>query len=113
MRGDYEQLQKAKVEMVKKTTKLERYPSYMCLTFHGVRDGGEYPSHDILEKIRSVQILIEPFGLVCCHYLPGNSKTKRNVVKMIDNYRDDNIGKNGIYSLILNTGKNSYQGKTG
>ena len=72
LRDNYEQLQKAKDEMVKRVTELERYSSYMCLTFHGVRDGGEYPVHKLMEILRSVQIPIEPYHIAACHYLPCN-----------------------------------------
>ena len=91
LRDDYEQLQKAKDEMAKRMTKLERYSSYMCLTFHGVRDGGEYPVHKIVEIIRSVQIPIEPYDIAACHYLPGNGRTKPIIVKFIYNHQRDKV----------------------
>ena len=46
----------------------------MCLTFHGVVNGDEYPVHKIVELIRSVQIPIETHDTPAFHYLPGKHK---------------------------------------
>ena len=82
---------------------MERYSSYMCLTFHGIRDGGEYPVHKIVEIIRSVHIPIEPCDIAACHYLPGDGRNKPIIVKFLYNYHYNfmiKFGNNVILFLI-------------
>ena len=67
-------------ELEKRVTKLERYSSYMCLNFHGISDGGEYPVHSIVRILMSVQIFIEPQDIAACHYLPGKKGKNRPII---------------------------------
>ena len=83
LRDKYEQLQKAKGEMVKKVNKMENYSSYMCLSFHGVRDDGEYMAHKVVEIIKSVKVPIEPYDIAASHYLTGTVGTKLFIAKFI------------------------------
>ena len=76
LRDDYEQLRKAKDEMVKRVTKAESYSFDMCFTFHGFRDDGEYMVHKVVEMIKSVKIPIEPYEIAASHYLTGNGGRK-------------------------------------
>ena len=91
LRTDYDELKNEKDEVGKRITKMERYSSYMCLTFHGIRDGGEYPVHKIVENIRSVHIPIEPCDLAACHYLPGDGRNKPIIVKYLYNHQRDKV----------------------
>ena len=50
----------------------------MCLTFHGVSDGGEYPVHSIVKILRPVNISNQPQDIVACHYLPGKGRVLPN-----------------------------------
>ena len=63
----------------------------MCLTLHGVENGGEYPVHKIVELIRSVQIPIETHDIAACHYLPGKGKRKSIIVKFLYNHQSDSV----------------------
>ena len=49
LRRGCDQLRTEKEELSKRVTKLERYSSFMCLTFHGAENGGEYPVHKIVD----------------------------------------------------------------
>ena len=91
LRTDYDELKNEKDELGKRITKMERYSSYMCLTFHGIRDGGEYPVHKIVEIIRSVHIPIEPCDIAACHYLPGDGRNKPIIVKFLYNHQRDKV----------------------
>ena len=91
LRTDYDQLKHEKGELGKRKTKLERYTFFMCLTFHGIRDGGEYPVHETLEIIRSVRFQIEPFDNAACHYLPDDGRNKPNIVKFLYNHQRDKV----------------------
>ena len=93
LRTDYDELKNEKDELGKRITKMERYSSYMCLTFHGIRDGGEYPVHKIVEIIRSVHIPIEPCDIAACHYLPGDGRNKPIIVKFLYNHQRDKVWK--------------------
>ena len=121
MRDDDEQLQKEKGEMVNRDTKLQRYSSKLCLTFHGVRDGGDYSPHKIVEIFRSVQNTIEPYVIADCYYLPSNGKTKLNIVKFFYNHQREEIWlkcilffdpqnekKNHIIERLTETNRNFY-----
>ena len=89
LRTDYDELKNEKDELGKRITKMERYSSYMCLAFHGIRDGGEYPVHKIVEIIRSVHIPIEPCDIAACHY--GDGRNKPNIVKFLYNHQRDKV----------------------
>ena len=91
LRTDYDELKNEKDELGKRISKMERYSSYMCLTFHGIRDGGEYPVHKIVEIIRSVHIPIEPCDIAACHYLPGDGRNKPIIVKFLYNHQRDKV----------------------
>ena len=91
LRTDYDELKNEKDELGKRITKMERYSSYMCLTFHGIRDGGEYPVHKIVEIIRSVHIPIEPCDIAACHYLSGDGRNKPIIVKFLYNHQHDKV----------------------
>ena len=80
LRIDYDELKNEKDELGKSIPQVERYSSYMCLTFHGIRDGDEYPVHTIVEIIRSVNIPIEPCDIAACHYLPGDWRNKNQLL---------------------------------
>ena len=66
----------------------------MCLTFHGVENGDEYPVHKNVELIRSVQIPIETHDTAYCHYLPGKRKGKSIIVKFFNNHQRDSLWYN-------------------
>ena len=100
LRTDYDELKNEKDELGKRITKMERYSSYMCLTFHGIRDGGEYPVHKIVEIIRSVHIPIEPCDIAACHYLPGDGRNKPIIVKFLYNHQRDKVWEQQILFLI-------------
>ena len=91
LRRGCDQLRTEKEELSKRVTKLERYSSFMCLTFHGVENGGEYPVHKIVELIRSVQIPIETHDIAACHYLHGKGKRKSIIVKFLYNHQRDSV----------------------
>ena len=91
LRRGCDQLRTEKEELSKRVTKLERYSSFMCLTFHGVENGGEYPVHKIVELIRSVQIPIETHDIAACHYLPGKGKRRSIIVKFLYNHQRDSV----------------------
>ena len=70
---------------------MERYSSFMCLTFHGVSDGGEYPAHSIVKILRSVNISIQPQDIVACHYLPGKGRNRPIIPKFLYNHQRDAV----------------------
>ena len=91
LRGENDRLLYDNHELEKRVTKVERYSSFMCLTFHGVSDGGEYPVHSIVKILRSVNISIQPQDIVACHYLPGKGRNRPIIVKFLYNHQRDAV----------------------
>ena len=63
----------------------------MCLTFHGVSDGGEFPVHSIVKMLRSVNISIQPQDIVACHYLPRKDRNRLIIAKLLYNQQRDAV----------------------
>ena len=94
LRGENDRLLYDNDELEKRVTKVERHSSFMCLTFHGVSDSGEYAVHSIVKILRSVNISIQPQAIVACHYLPGKGRNRPIIVKFLYNHQRDPVWKN-------------------
>ena len=70
---------------------MESCSSFICLTFHGVSDGGEYPVHSIVKIPRSVNISIQPQDIVTCHYLPGKGRNCPIIAQFLYNHQRDAV----------------------
>ena len=92
LRDENDRLLNDNYELEKRNTKLERYSSYMCLNFHGISVGGEYPVQSIVRILRAVQIFIEPEDIAACHYLPRKKGKNRPIVaKFLYNHQIDAV----------------------
>ena len=80
LRGENDRLLYDNRELEKRVTKVERFSSFMCLTFNGVSDGGEYPVHSI-----------QPQDIVACHYLPGKGRNRPIIAKILYNHQRDAV----------------------
>ena len=70
---------------------MESYSSFICSTFHGVSDGGEYPVHSIVKIPRSKNISIQPQNIVARHYLPGKGRNRPIIAQFLYNHQRDAV----------------------
>ena len=89
VRGENDRLLYDNHELEKRVTKVERNSSFMCLTFHGGSDGGDYSVHSIVKILRSVNISFQPQDIVLCHYLPVKGRNRPIIGKFLFNHKRD------------------------